>query len=1324
MNRLLLTLLMAVSATAGLTGCGGGSGAGAESTFSKSYGGPLHDEARVVLPADDGGFMLFGTAEGSDVAVSAVESRSPTAPRGGDFWVQKLDVNGNVEFSRMIGTRSPSTPGTVWKRARPTPDGGIVLTGYQSVTRSVPRPDGARQVVTTGRVLAVAKLDAGGNTLWRADHGSGAWLNYEYFEHNGQAAAARDTGEDVWPLADGGLLVVGTSVANLEDRLGLGFPCGDDAALSAVSSSCSRPPGGGGVGGGLRFLDAYSTVVMRLNADGSQRWSRRLTDDAFNQRMNHFNGWGLRARIRATADGGAVLARPMWSGALVHRLRADGTVRFRTVVPDFLHTTNTFGSRPDAADLVQTDDPVDGANADLHDGIADDGFVLAGGRRVIKLDADGALQWNEEIDLEGAVDGNFNLSIGGLTQHCDYGRPTRCDFVVVGSVSRQFSPTSAGITGFAAFLNQDGSLRAEVYPPRDASGSIEEFRRITGAGTGRFRLLGVRDSAPALIDLEAPWANPFFSNERHRGLNEPSVDGAFELRADGGVLVAAGNTSSFDPNIGRLLFYDARTVPLSEVELSSTPSEELLHSATQIGPGRYVLAGSRLGPGGQSGIVALRYDLDAAAGHVVWQRRIVADAEGDVLVAVPSGDGGVVLSLLIENPDRARSGRIGLLLALDADGRRNWQAALPGAAPRLQRLPDGGFAALSFEGHGATVLSGDEATRVTRLSAAGERLWQRSVSLGPWLAQGRVEAMTATADGGLVLAGSNGSRISLVRLAPDGSLAAATDLDMPTGLANAGWFTDERIRQAPDGGFVLAMTENGLVAGIDRAGEGFPLGQNNVLVLKVNAALQPQWSHIYGARFHEGVRDLAVRADGVIVVAGFSDSLGERREAWLLKLSPQGLISEGGCQALLSTFAGGAIRATARAIVTVAASATSEPPLQELRPFDDIETRTYDPQDHATARQCVGDVGAVPTLPGPSWRLSVEQVGLRRGVVTSEPAGISCGTGLDICAANFAQGSRVMLRADPTGFVAWRSACDEGTGGTSLSCAVALTGEHTVQVEFGAATPAPPTLFNLAFAVQGNGFVRTADGINCTEGSAEAACAREFAADAIVDVGAVASDGQVFLGWSGETAASICQSFGRQTQIRITVDRHLRCFAQFGAAEQRLVTLAVSGAGVVRDEPAGGAFDCREGGGQAACQEIYTATQTLTLRATPDAGQRFAGWGDDCASSGLNPSITLLTAQGFTCSAGFVSLATSATLTAQIVNGAAGRSVESQPTGINCSSGAESDCAEPYAVGTAVTLRATLEGFQGWQGCDAVQDINFCTVTMSQSRSVTASYAP
>jgi len=71
------------------------------------------------------------------------------------------------------------------------------------------------------------------------------------------------------------------------------------------------------------------------------------------------------------------------------------------------------------------------------------------------------------------------------------------------------------------------------------------------------------------------------------------------------------------------------------------------------------------------------------------------------------------------------------------------------------------------------------------------------------------------------------------------------------------------------------------------------------------------------------------------------------------------------------------------------------------------------------------------------------------------------------------------------------------------------------------------------------------------------------------------------------------------------------------------------------------------------------------------------------------------------------------------VAGAGSGTVTSSPAGINCGA----DCMEDYASGTPVTLTATADAgsvFAGWSG--ACSGTSTCSVTMSQARSVTATF--
>lgn len=184
------------------------------------------------------------------------------------------------------------------------------------------------------------------------------------------------------------------------------------------------------------------------------------------------------------------------------------------------------------------------------------------------------------------------------------------------------------------------------------------------------------------------------------------------------------------------------------------------------------------------------------------------------------------------------------------------------------------------------------------------------------------------------------------------------------------------------------------------------------------------------------------------------------------------------------------------------------------------------------------------------------------------------------------------------------------------------------------------------------------------------------------------------------------------------------CGGAGSAGSEKGMTIVVAGQGVVRDVAAASAIDCREGGSPADCQETYPATQLVALQALPDAGWSFVGWGGDCADQDAGPGITVLAAEGLGCTASFVPVSAASMLVVRIGNAAAGQVVDSQPLGIRCSVDAGNDCSKTLPTGTSVTLHATLLGLASWQGCDEVLDINYCRLTLTRSRTVTASYGP
>ena len=169
-----------------------------------------------------------------------------------------------------------------------------------------------------------------------------------------------------------------------------------------------------------------------------------------------------------------------------------------------------------------------------------------------------------------------------------------------------------------------------------------------------------------------------------------------------------------------------------------------------------------------------------------------------------------------------------------------------------------------------------------------------------------------------------------------------------------------------------------------------------------------------------------------------------------------------------------------------------------------------------------------------------------------------------------------------------------------------------------------------------------------------------------------------------------------------------------GAVLPSTLTLSVqiTGSGVIESAPAG--LSCSSD-----CSADFPAETAVTLTATPASGYSFSGWGGACAGS--IPTCVVSLNLGQNVSASFVPLVGSGpyALTAGIVGNG---TVSSQPSGVICSG---SNCSGTFPASTAVTLTAipgANQSFAGWTG--ACTGSSSCTVSMTQARSVTATFIP
>jgi hypothetical protein len=360
-------------------------------TWFKTYGGNQDDVCDDVLPADDGGYFLVGTAN--------VEFEPEMQ---GDVYLIRTDGAGDVLWEKTYEKGGYQGGLTISR----TSDGGLLVSG------------GTLSSSTNGMDVYLMKLDQDGNELWFKTVGGPL----------DEMAAAQQ-------MADGSFLLVGNIVdpddfvadpgaagyGGFEGRSNVYLAKldakgnelwshaygGDNNVL--VTGGAQTPDGGGLLLATVLYFPESGDDVWLLKVDenGNQVWSRTWEEGSI----------GARDLVQ-TADGNYLI-----TGSYSPSDGADPNEDFMFVKIDPEGNelwTSTFGD-PDMIDygsvLAQT---------------MDGGFVAAGERvadlytwnadiSLVKIDEDGELLWEQIIETDA------HCMFGTILQHPDGG------YVIAGS---------------------------------------------------------------------------------------------------------------------------------------------------------------------------------------------------------------------------------------------------------------------------------------------------------------------------------------------------------------------------------------------------------------------------------------------------------------------------------------------------------------------------------------------------------------------------------------------------------------------------------------------------------------------------------------------------------------------------------------------------------------------------------------------------------------------------------------------------------------------------------------------------------------------------
>jgi hypothetical protein len=352
-----------------------------------------------------------------------------------------------------------------------------------------------------------------------------------------------------------------------------------------------------------------------------------------------------------------------------------------------------------------------------------------------------------------------------------------------------------------------------------------------------------------------------------------------------------------------------------------------------------------------------------------------------------------------------------------------------------------------------------------------------------------------------------------------------------------------------------------------------------------------------------------------------------------------------------------------------------------------------------TGDEVDGGVYAFGPTP-PTSALEVTKTGSGAGTVTSEPAGIECGS---TCANEFKTGSQVVLSAQPdahSAFIGWQvnGAPSPSCAGTG-TCVVELNADTEVSAEF---ERLPQRVLTVAPAGSGAGTVTSEPaGIECG-----ASCSEEFSEGLPVTLQAVAEPHSTFAGWSVAGSPSACPGTG-SCQVQMNADTAVT--ATFDAVPQRTlaVTKAGNGTGTVTSAPTG--IDCGP-----TCTAGFNQGSSVTLKATADPGSIFAGWsGGGCSGTGTC-AVTL--GESREAQAHFEQNLHQVAVT---LSGPGGGEVMSEPAGIACGG----VCSRRFLAGSALTLSAHPapgSTFAGWSG--ACSGKRLCQIELNEDVAVGAEF--
>ena len=246
-----------------------------DTLWTQRYGGPGFEALNGLALTSDGGALAAGVRQTTQ----------------SDAYAVRVDANGDTLWTRTYG--GPNTTENAFC-ARPTPDGGFILSGYQVL----PGND---------YEMLLLKLDSAGNLEWQEHYGS-PWVDNAAF---------------VEVLPQGGYIMAGGERLSATAQKRPALYRLDEQGTEIWSAVYDEEPdrsvlftvpvhmedGGFAVAGDRNYGSQTHGLLLRTDSLGSMLWKRTYSTNAVRDHYIY--------DLRRTLDGGFIMAGTAWDSLLV-----------------------------------------------------------------------------------------------------------------------------------------------------------------------------------------------------------------------------------------------------------------------------------------------------------------------------------------------------------------------------------------------------------------------------------------------------------------------------------------------------------------------------------------------------------------------------------------------------------------------------------------------------------------------------------------------------------------------------------------------------------------------------------------------------------------------------------------------------------------------------------------------------------------------------------------------------------------------------------------------------------------------------------------------